>query len=586
MRHSEYLAPGIHGPSLRWYEPTGFAALVGRSLWRFWVTGRPLRGKGDNATFLRDATVDYRGGPVEKLTRARWRRVAWRWAVAGVPWALADASPWITWWPLTGYAVLALSGGGWLAVRAFRAWWPVREVRREFVVPAWQVVCKVLGERYSRRVAIKAVQLPPGFGTEDMDGDLSVRIHLPVVPLDEGVKKRLTSSVGERLGITDASASWTVKGARAFVDLSPRKLPPVRLTYAEVRQLVLDAPASRPFVGLAAGREPVHADLDNDGPHIGLSGGTGSGKSTLLRLILSRRIQEGVGLVVCDYKVISHEWAARVARDDPRRALYVTDEEEISEAILAVFAEFSRRREVLKREGKEALEDFREVDLLIEELNSLASMLRKWWGHERRRILAEAKELGEPTPYVPVVPEAVDALGVLVQAGRELRIHVHVAGQRLDASVLAPKDGGAVRESISNRFLAKYTKKAWTMLCDGTPFEAFPGGPRGIWTAVQDGRVRHFRVPFMTDGEAYDLAMSGLTPLGPVLGGATLVREYRRPVERAVTLSEAVDLIPACPSLDALRKAVQRAEDLPALGRRGNAITYDLAALERLYQMS
>ena len=46
-------------------------AVVARSVWRYLVTGRPLYGQGDNATFFRDATVDHRGGPVEKLTRAR-----------------------------------------------------------------------------------------------------------------------------------------------------------------------------------------------------------------------------------------------------------------------------------------------------------------------------------------------------------------------------------------------------------------------------------------------------------------------------------------------------------------------------------
>lgn len=584
MKDTGYLAPGIHGPSLRWYELDGLMALIARSLWRFWITGRPLLGKGDNATFLRDATVDYRGGPVEKLTRARWRRVTWRWAVAGVPMLLVDASPWITWWPLIGYVTVATGGGGWLTVRAFRAWWPVREVRREFVVPTWQVVCKVLGERYSHRVAVRSVQLPAGFGTEDMDDELIVRINLPAVPLDEGMKRRIAVSAGERLGIADVAAAWMVKGAHAYVDLSPRKFPPAKLTYAEVRQQILDASPSRPFVGLAAGREPVHLDLDNDGPHVGASGGTGTGKSSLLRVFLARRVQAGHGLVVCDYKVTSHTWARRIAQEDPARVIYLTDEPEIAEGIEAVFAEFSRRREVLKTDAS-ALDEFRPIDLVVEEVNTLSDMLRTWWGHERRRILAEAKDHGEPVPYVPAVPECVTALAALVQMGRELRIHVHFAAQRLDASAIAPRGGGAVRESITNRLLAKYSLQAWKMLCGQVKFQVFPGGPRGIWTLVIGDEVTHFRVPFMSVDDAYDLAMSGPAPLGPVLGRATLVTEYRRAVVRAVTLGEAWEQIPGCPSLDALRKNVQRAE-VPALGRRGNAYTYDLAELERLYAMS
>jgi hypothetical protein len=565
----ETLPPGIHGPSLRWYKPGGFIVLVLRSLLRFWITGKPMWGPGDNASFLHDATVDYRGGPRERLSQARWRRVAWRWAVLGGPWVLVDL--WVLYgpvwaWALGGYLAVGVGLGGTAAWHWAAAWWPAREERRDMVYPTWQVVCKILGEKYSRRAAVRAVavQLDP----------LSVRLHLPAVPLDEGAKKRIMVSAGERLGIPDVSASWTVRGARAYVDLSPRVHPPQSLAFGEVRTLWTDADPAKPFIGLAAGRAPVYADLDNDGPHMAFSAGTGAGKSTVIRLILARRVQAGVGLVVCDYKVISHRWARRIAEADPGRVRYACDEHEISDAIMAVFGEFSRRREILKTDP-DALTDFREIDLLVEELNSLASMLRKWWGHERRRLLAEAKELELPVPYVPVVPPCVDALGVLVQAGRELRIHVHVAAQRLDASILAPKDGGAVRESFSNRFLARYTMKAWKMLCDGVKYEAFPGGPCGIWTAVVAGEVTHFRVPNMTDDEAYTLAMSGAAPSGGLLRGTAAPA---REVERLVTLGEAWELIGA-PSLAALQKAVQRAE-LDAAGRRGNALLYDVRALE------
>lgn len=546
-------------------------------LFRFWISGRPLWGPGDNATWLHDATADYRGGPVEKLTRARWRRVAWRWGVAGVPVLFLVTLG--RWWALS-YLAVACGSAGFVGVRMAVLWWPARDVRREFVFPVWAVVCKLMGERYSRKVAVRAVALPPGFGQdlEQVDApELTVRLHFPAVPLDDGLKKRVAMAAGERLGMPEPSASWMVKGSRAWVDLSPKKVPPRSLAYGEVRSLVMDASASKPFVGLASGRMPVYADLDNDGPHIGISAGTGAGKSTLLRLVLARRIHAGVGVVACDYKVISHRWLRRIAQTDPHRVIYAIEPEEISEAILAVFAEFSRRREVLKTDP-DALEGFREVDLLVEELNSTAAMLRKWWGHERREIIQKAKDNGEPVPYVPVVPPCVDALGVLVQAGRELRIHVDVAAQRLDASILAPKDGGAVRESFSNRFLARYTKKAWTMLADSVPFQAFPGGPTGVWAAVQNGGVTFFRAPFMTDDEAYALAMGGEPPAGPVLGGARLIQPHQQ--QRLVTIGEAWELVGA-QSRAALEKAVQRAE-LVSAGKRGNAHLYDVRELERL----
>ncbi len=557
----EMLPPGIHGPSLRWYRPSGAAVWLLRSMIRFWITGKPMWGPGDNATFLHDATVDYRKHPVERLTRARWRRLAWRWGVAGAPIVIGCAGG--RWW-LAGYVLVAGGSGTYFATRRIVAWWPVREERREMVRPAWEVVCRVLGERYSRRTAARNVIITH-------TPTLSARIHLPVVPLDEGVKKRIVTSAGERLGILAAEACWSVKGARAFVDIAPRALPPTSLVFADVRRRVLEAEPTRPFIGLAAGNKSVYADLDNDGPHTGLSGGTGTGKSTLLRIILARRVAAGAGLVVCDYKIISHRWARRIAQQHPDRVVYAVDEGEIHETIMAVFGEFERRRQVLKTDP-DALETFRDVDLLVEELNSLASMLRKWWQHERKALAAE-----DPDAYVPTVCPSVDALGVLVQMGRELKIRLHFAAQRLDASVLAPKDGGAVRESITNRFLAKYTKQAWQMLCAGVPFQAFPGGPRGIWTAVINGEVTFFRVPLMTDDEAYALAMSGPEPAGPVLGGRALPAPE---AVRGLTLGEAWESL-GWSTLAALQKAVRRAELAP-VGRRRNALEYDPRQLQAL----
>lgn len=560
MAKTEYLAPGIHGPSLRWYKPLGFAALLARSGWRYWVTGKPLAGRGDNATWLHDATVDYRGKPVEKLTRARWRRVARRWVALGIPvalWALLGA------WYAVAYLAISLAATAYLGYRWGAAWWPRREEIREAILPVWNVACKVTGEKFSRRAALRSV-------TVTRDPELSARIHLPLVPLDEGMKKRLVASCAERLGIADAAASWTVRGSRAFVDITPRVHPPRALTFAEVRALWLEASPTKPFMGLAAGRTPVYADLDNDGPHMGVSGGTGTGKSTLLRLALAKRVREGAGLVVCDYKVTSHPWARTLSISDPHRVIYLMDEEEIHEGIMKVWAEFCRRRELLKHHPEE-LDGFRDVDLLIEEVNSLAVMLSKWWRLERKRLLdmEDASDVDTPT-----VCPSVDALSTLVQMGRELKMRVHFAAQRLDASALSPKNGGAVRESITNRFLAKYTKKAWDMLCGGVPYQAFPGGPRGIWVAVIGDQVTFFRVPIMSNEEAVQLVLEGPTPQGPVLGGRVAPRE----IVPAVSLREAVERIPRGPSLEAARKRVQRAA-LEPVRREGSTDMYDWDAL-------
>lgn len=548
---------------------------VTRGVWRYLVTGRPLWGPGDNASFLRDATADHRGGPVERLSRARWRRVARRHAGITVPAGLALVDVRL----VAAYVLLLAGIAVTVAARMLLRWWPQRAVRREYVVPTWTVVARILGVPARRREAIRAMRLPAGFGMEGTgEEELVVRIHLPMVALDEGTQKRIATAAGQRLGITDPAASWVIRGAHAHVDLSPRVHAPRSLAFADVRDYWEDASATRPFVGLGPKRVPVYADLDNDGPHIGVSGGTGTGKSTLLRIILARRVQSGAGLVVCDYKVNSHPFLRRIAAESPDRCVYAVDEEPISEAILAVFGEFERRRTLLKTDAS-ALAYVRPIDLVIEELNSLAERLQKWWGHERRRILAEAKAMGEDAPYVPAVAPCVDALAALVQMGRELLIRCHFAAQRLDAAALSPRGGGAIRESITNRFLAGYTKATWNMLCAGVPFQAFPGGPRGIWTACVGGEVTFFRVPNLSNDEAYRLAMSGLEPTGPVIGAGRWVPAS---AIKKVTLGEAWELIGA-PSLDALKQAVHRA-GIESHGRRGNAYLYDVRDLEALYQ--
>jgi hypothetical protein len=59
--------------------------LGARVVWHYLVTGDYITSKGDNASFLHDATEDYRGKPVRKLTRARWRRVVRRNLAVTVP---------------------------------------------------------------------------------------------------------------------------------------------------------------------------------------------------------------------------------------------------------------------------------------------------------------------------------------------------------------------------------------------------------------------------------------------------------------------------------------------------------------------
>lgn len=610
--HGEII-PHVRG--LRWGINSwpGAVYLVTRSAFRYFVTGRPILAAGDNATFLHDATVDYRGRPYTKLTRARWRRVARRWAFVAIPGGLlvtekaADATeavcrvldvpaPGWTEVPYGGilraYAVAVPVGVGVWAYPRVRTWWRMRIPRREYILPAARVLCEITGTRYTKRTASAMIDLPPRWGEPLQDGiePPAVRVHLPQVPLDGNRKKRIVESVGARLGIPGARADWHEEGARAWVDLRPAVLPPRTVTYADVETEIMKAPIERPVVGVGVGRVVYHADFDNDSPHLAASGGSGSGKSTLFRLILSQRLRHGSGLIVLDLKKWSHDWARGLPNN---RVIYVHRVEDIHNVCVAIGDELVRRIEL---DSREDLDRLRTVDVLVEEANTLIPLLRNYWTEERRRILTENKRILREDPYAdvadpPVRSPAILALEMLVNVGRELHMHAHWAGQRLSANTFGG-NGADKRASFSTRFLGRWDKAAWTMLAKDVPYQICPGGPVGLWALIQDGTATIVRVPFVSTEQARTMALSGPEPTAPVLPGYNLgpvinarPEDVRDNSDRRVTLREAVELLPGEPvTLKALRMARDQDARFPEPAERGGPGRADRYLLSTLVE--
>lgn len=597
---------------------SGAVYLVARSTFRFFITGRPVLAAGDNATFLHDASVDYRNRPYERLTRARWRRVARRWGFIAVPGGLCGAEILADgteaavrvldrWWDITppdwtevpyggllsAYAVAVPVGLTAWAYPKVKHWHEMREPRREFILPAARVLCSVTGTRFHRRQALQMIDLPPGFGEAPEDGavPLAVRVHLPQVPLDGRRKAKIVETVGPRLGMPHALAEWHEVGGRAWVDLRPAALPVASLTYGDIREAIESAPPERPVVGVAVGREVQYADFDNDSPHLAASGGSGTGKSTLFRLLLSKRLSAGGGLVVLDFKKWSHDWARGLPRD---RVIYVHRIADIHEVCVAVGEELVRRIEV---DSREDLDNLRTLDVLVEEANSLIPLLRDYWTEERRRIKAENKFALEADPYAdvtepPLKSPAILALEQLVNMGRELHAHAHYAGQRLSATVFGG-NGGDKRASFQTRFLAKWDKSAWKMLAGDVPYMVCPPGPVGLWCLIQGGTATIIRVPYVSTEEARTLALSGPEPSVPVLPGYTgrvsgpvldmSPEDVREVLDRRVKLSEAVELLPGERlSLEALRSARKQDPRFPTPIEQGGPGRADLFSLEAL----
>lgn len=394
-----------------------------------------------------------------------------------------------------------------------------------------------------------------------------VRINLPPGKGSAATQqKALLTSLGNVLGMPDPLAKWFLRGRHPYVELRPRRLPPPAVLFAGVKRHFEATDIDHPVIGLAPGNHVETIDYANNSPHVLVSGGSGTGKSVLLKCIHAQRMHHGAGLIVLDYKRVSHRWAHNLPG-----CIYAWKIEHIHDVAVLAGLELERRIANVLPAGDDTdvdLVQFRTIDVLVEEINSLTPQLQSYW--------ASIRETGDPTES-----PAISAIKRTVNMGREYSMHVHVGAQRGSANIFG-SNGGDIRESFQTRLLAKWTAQTWKMLAGGLPFQRCPSGTRGIWAALGDEGAVIVRTPFLTNAQAREWAMSGIecpvTPLGELPSD---VRPVPGPVlPELVSLSKALDHLPG-PALkiDAIRKAAQRPGFPLPVGELGPAKTYDLEAL-------
>lgn len=563
-----------------------------RVLGRFFLTGAPLRGPGDNATMFHRATVDYRARPYLTLTGPIWQRLARRHAAITVPLGLAASAPWNGPWPLLAYeGSLTTAATVYAGVRTHQA---VRghSLNKRYVDPAARTLHSMASARYDKRRARRLIQVDKNWKPGD-----PVTIVMPNdVPLTDAKERQLVSAVGGRLGIVGARGSWNRAGEKVRVTIAGTPLPPEVVTLDMLADAIEGSPLERPVIGWGPDG-PVHIDYVQDSPHVALSAAAGLGKTTLLRFLLAQRMAHGVGVIILDAKRWSHRWAHKLGSDRLQYWYRIAD---MHEALVALGAELDRRINCDESE----LGTFRTVDVVVEEINSLIKMLTAYWRGERKRIINEAKALKEQDMDYdeadldpPMLSPAVASLQFAVNMGRELQIHVHVAAQRLEANVFGSNSGAAVRQSFGLKLMARWDKALWKMLASGHDYVAWPGGKLGLWGFVQGTDFMIVRVPDISADQAVQLATSGQVPVGPILGQQTVQREpvgQDKPVQAitsAVTLAAALDMLPgqdgpAALSISGLRTAAGRPGFPAPLNKpdgqpygRTEARLYDLAEL-------
>lgn len=548
----------------RW-EPPAFIRIP----WRYLITGGYILSRGDNASFWHDATADYRDKPVPRLTRARWRRVARRQAALLLPPILAVADVHLA---VSYLAALSLAALVWSALR-LAGHLHARRRNSEWIDPAAAVLCRVIGVPYRRRQARLMIDLPRGWGSgaEEDSGRQSVRIRIPAgTPLSAGLKKQITENVGARLGIPSPQGDWREAGADVSVDIQAAPLPPKEVTLEGLRKAIEQAAEDEVVLGRASGGHLVSVSLSEDSPHIAMSGAAGTGKSVLAKLAMAQRLARGDGLIILDPKKFSHWRWAGGGKLPADRVIYAYRDEDLHEAWLSVAEEIQRRIEL----DEDQLAHERRVFILVEEINVQTKKLTRYWRGLRKEMMQAAKldpESAEVDP--PLQSPAIVAMQESVCMGRELRMHVVVAAQRLSAGVFGGS-GGDIRESFQGgRLIAKWDRKLWKMLVDTIAYVACPVATRGVWGLARGEDFTIFRVPLVSDGQATALAMSGLAN-GPVLG-------QQRVLEGGQKLSTILGQLPGqdgpdALTLEGLRTASKRPGFPLAIGQEGVAKLYDL----------
>lgn len=582
--------------------------------WRYFVTGMELWGRGDNATFFEHATEDYRRKPTEKLTRARWQRVARRWAAIGIPvpmfitygisrlaaYVFEPDPGWTRFpfgWILFAYFMIGASAGiAWL-VRTFGAWWSVRTVRKAYIIPAAKVLAAVTGRKIRKRDMMSIIELPENFGEEESVSDEPepVRVYVPDIALDAAMKKRIVENVGSRLGLPGAISSWTESGVPVrYVELLPQALPPKSVTLEDLMEELLAGDMDHPLVGVRSGGRVSRMDMKNDSPHTLGSAGSGAGKSTLYKLIAMQRLRLGAYAIILDFKKWSHlRWAGRL----PAGRVRIEDEVPAIHAILCKVLDELLWRKGFDLDREDELERLPTMDVFVEEINTLMSLLVDYWVAECARQKQEArtrlrrareavKNAGAPDEVpdeflreeeeaeeeyaramgLPKTSPAVQAIRYGVNLGREFKIHFHFIGQSVSAKAAGGRD---TRESFRTRLLARWDAKTWKMLADGIPFVACPSAEVGIWAHVHGSDYEIVRVPYVPDASAVEYVLDGERPSLPMFHGdpaPTIDHEPERAaIPQAMTLSGLVEILPVKADGDRMTlKALQRARERAA----------------------
>jgi hypothetical protein len=368
---------------------------------------------------------------------------------------------------LIAVGLLALAGWRW------DVWRRRRVFRREVTEPLGAALAALTNARTVAGRAHLWVDVPADFRD---DPTAKIIVRLPPAWLGEdGDKKRMTAVVSTRLALDDLTATWTMKGAAPFVSYVQAPKPPALVSFEDGMRMSETAGPDELVMGSGPRDKIETFDLSLESPHLMVAGGSGAGKSELIAYLCGQWTRRGGGVAMLDAKFTSHMWARQVPG-----ILYASEAQEMHEALVWLDSELMRRARLVSV-NPAAAASLVPLMVVLEEMNAASNRLRAYW-----KEIKSAED--------PMMSPALTALTNLASMGREMMMHIILAGQSVTAKVTG---GPEARENFGGRALARATARQWAMLAPQIKPAPVKRGAPGRWHLVVGDALKEFQVPFV-----------------------------------------------------------------------------------------
>jgi hypothetical protein len=435
-----------------------------------WFSGRPLNGhRYTDATGFRYGTMatDISGRATAYQLLPGYKRFLY----ARFPIMVAPAAA-VAFAVEPGQASMAGLGLATLGARELDKWRRTRRFRREVIEPVAAGVAAITRQKHAKGQGHTFVYVP-----EDFRDNEAAKIRINLAPDwigDQGDKARMVELVAARLNLEELSPHWSWTNGQHTVEFSVPPKPPKGVTFEQGVAALEGVGPDDLVMGLGTRGKREIFSLALDSPHLLIAGGSGAGKSELLAYLIGQFMRRGYGVLVLDAKFVSHMWLRRVPG-----VLYASEGQELHDALIWLDSELtSRARHVSKGGDPDKLVP---IVAVLEEMNGASNRLRTYWN--------SIKGTGDPQ-----MSPALTALANLASMGREMRVHILMAGQSLTAKSVGGPEG---RENFGGRTFARATAAQWRMLAPQIKPAPTKRERPGRWHLVVGDTLMAFQVPFM-----------------------------------------------------------------------------------------